>query len=288
MIAVTGTGGQLGYDVVKELKKRNIECIGLSRADLDVTDKQQISSFFQEQKPAAFIHCAAYNFVDKAETHITECRLVNTEASKNIALECKKYNSKMMFISTDYVFSGDKEGEYQVDDIKEPLNVYGKSKSDGEDVVRSVLDRYFILRTSWLFGINGGNFVKTMLKLAASANSNKEISVVKDQIGSPTYSKDLAKLICDIAATEKYGIYHTTNQGFCSWSEFAEKIIELSKKKAIIKPVCTSEYKASGQAARRPLNSKLSKQSLDIQGFDRLPRWEDALARYMKELECKI
>lgn len=279
MIVVTGVGGQLGFDVVKELNKRNIPCIGIDKAELDITDKNAVLSFFEEQRPDAVIHCAAYNAVDNAESDAESCGAVNIYGTENIAAACGKTGAKMMFFSTDYVFSGEKNGEYEVWDKKEPLSVYGRSKSRGEDKIAEHTDKYFILRISWLFGLNGNNFVKTMLRLS---KTNKELNIVSDQVGSPTYTKDLARLICDMIVTEKYGTYHATNEGFCSRAEFAEKIFELAGRDVRVNRVTTEEYSA---VAARPLNSRLSKCSLDSAGFSRLPDWEDALERYLKEVE---
>lgn len=279
MIVVTGVGGQLGFDVVKELNKRNIPCIGIDKAELDITDKNAVLSFFEEQRPDAVIHCAAYNAVDNAESDAESCGAVNIYGTENIAAACGKTGAKMMFFSTDYVFSGEKNGEYEVWDKKEPLSVYGRSKSRGEDKIAEHTDKYFILRISWLFGINGNNFVKTMLRLS---KTNKELNIVSDQVGSPTYTKDLARLICDMIVTKKYGTYHATNEGFCSRAEFAEKIFELAGIDVRVNRVTTEEYSAE---AARPLNSRLSKCSLDSAGFSRLPDWEDALERYLKEVE---
>lgn len=279
MIAVTGVNGQLGYDVVRELKKRNIPCIGTGRTELDITDKGAVLRYFDSIKPSAVIHCAAYNSVDKAENDIDSCNAVNISGTENIALACKMTNAKMMFFSSDYVFDGEKNGEYEIDDKKKPLSVYGISKASAEDIVVQNIDKHFILRISWAFGINGSNFVKNMLKLSESKAS---IYVVNDQIGSPTYTRDLAQLICDMIVTEKYGIYHATNEGFCSRAELAQKIYLLKGKNTAVNPVFSDEYPT---AAKRPLNSRLSKKSLDKAGFSRLPGWEDALERYIKEME---
>ncbi len=281
MIAVTGINGQLGYDVIKILTKRNIPCIGTGRTELDITDRDAVFNFCDRIKPNAVIHCAAYNNVDKAEKDAESCALVNVVGTENIALACKKINAKMMFFSSDYVFSGEKNGEYEVDDKKSPLSVYGVSKAAAEDKIVQNIEKYFILRISWAFGINGSNFVKTMLRLSETKTS---INVVGDQIGSPTYTRDLAELICDMIVTEKYGIYHATNEGFCTWAEFAQIIFEYTGKKTTVNPVLTEEY---GAAAKRPLNSRLSKKSLDSAGFLRLPNWEDALKRYINEMEQK-
>lgn len=282
MVIVTGVGGQLGYEVVRELDRRAILYKGLSRKDLDITDKTAVINVFDELRPDTVIHCAAYNYVDMAEEEENNCNLVNITGTENIASACKKYGSKMMFFSTDYVFDGNKKSEYETNDIQNPLSVYGKSKAEAEKIILQTLDKYFVLRISWLFGINGNNFVKSILNISKEKNI---IDVVKDQIGSPTYARDLARLICDMIATEKYGVYQATNEGFCSRSEFAEKILALSGKKNTVNPVSASDYPS---AAKRPINSRLSKKSLDNAGFNRLPRWEDAIDRYLKEMEQKI
>lgn len=279
MIVVTGANGQLGSDVVKELESRNMPVSGIGRSNLDITDKAAVLKYFELHNPEAVIHCAAYNFVDKAEDDKENCNLVNIKGTENIALACKKTNAKLMFFSTDYVFNGDKIGEYEVDDRKKPLSFYGQSKSLAEDKITEVLDQFFILRISWLFGTNGSNFVKTMLKLS---ETEENINVVNDQIGSPTYTKDLAKLVCDMIVTEKFGTYHATNEGFCSWAEFAEKIFEFTGKNMVVNPVNSTDYSSK---AKRPLNSKLSKKSLSNAGFSRLPDWDDALRRFLKEME---
>lgn len=282
MILVTGASGQLGFDILRELNKRKISCKGLKRNDLDITDRTAVSSAFESIKPNAVIHCAAYNFVDKAEDDEERCNLVNIVGTENIALSCKKLGAKMMFFSSDYVFSGEKIGEYETADEKNPLSVYGRSKATAEEKIAEILDDFFILRISWLFGINGNNFVNSMLKLS---ESKSEINVVNDQIGSPTYTKDLAELVLYMIVTDKYGIYHATNEGVCSWCEFAKKIFEVSGKETAVIPVSSEKY---DQKAKRPLNSKLSKKSLDSAGFDRLPCWEDALERYLKEVKRQI
>lgn len=282
MIIVTGASGQLGFDVVNELRKKNILCKGIGRAELDITNKDAVINFFDNEKPYAIIHCAAYNAVDKAENDADNCFAVNVSGTENIASAAKRINAKMMSFSSDYVFSGEKSGEYEVGDEKNPLSVYGKSKSDAEEKIKDILDDFFILRISWLFGKNGNNFVKKMLKLS---ETNSEISVVSDNIGSPTYTKDLATLICDMIYTEKYGIYHVTNEGFCSWAEFAAKIFELSGKETSVKGVLSMDYP---QSAKRPLNSRLSKASIDKAGLTRLPDWKSGLERYLSEVEQKV
>ena len=276
-VMVTGVNGQLGYDVVKRLKTLGLEAIGIARDDVDITDKKQTQEFILKTKPDVVIHCAAYTAVDKAEDEKEKCYAINVEGTRNIAEACKNINAKMVYISSDYVFDG-KGMELQLEDKPtNPVNYYGYTKKQGETVVRKLLDKHYIIRTSWVYGKNGNNFVKTMLKLVQSRD---EINVVNDQIGVPTYTVDLAVLICDMIQTTKYGTYHGVNEGSCSWDEFALKIFEKVGIKIKVNPISTSEYPTR---AKRPLNSKLSKRNLDKNGFDRLPIWEDALDRFLKE-----
>ena len=278
MILVTGVNGQLGFDVVKELNKRNIECLGIGKADLDVTDSTAVDNYISNLKPECVIHCAAYTAVDKAEDEEEICSKVNVYGTENIAKACKKVNAKMIYTSTDYVFDGDGENPFEVDGNIKPTSVYGKTKHEGELKVKEILDKYFIVRISWVFGVNGNNFIKTMLRLGKEKES---LNVVCDQIGSPTYTFDLAPLLCDMAVSEKYGVYHATNEGFCSWAEFATEIMKKSNLNCKINPVPTSEYPTK---AVRPFNSRLSKNSLVDGGFNVLPSWENALDRFLIEL----
>lgn len=277
-ILVTGYNGQLGYDVLQELNHRNITFIGTTRNDFSLTDTDAMRNFIVNYNPDVVIHCAAYTAVDKAEDEIDICYAVNATATKELAKICKDIDAKMIYISTDYVFPGDGEDFYEVNDTKSPQNIYGKSKLAGELAVQEILDKHFIVRISWVFGINGKNFIKTMLNLAKTHDS---LSVVNDQIGSPTYTKDLAKLLCDMAITDKYGIYHATNEGICSWYEFAKEIFKQSNIDINIKPVTSSEFPTK---ATRPHNSRLSKDSLDKNNFQRLPDWKNALSRYLHEI----
>jgi dTDP-4-dehydrorhamnose reductase len=279
MILVTGVNGQLGFDVVKELKRRDIECLGIDRKEMDITDRNAVREYVNKLKPDCVIHCAAYTAVDRAEDEEEMCTKVNVYGAENIAKACKEVNAKMIYISTDYVFDGQGNEPFEVDGNIGPLSVYGKTKHEGELKVKEALDKYFIVRISWVFGINGNNFVKTMLRLGAEKES---LNVVCDQIGSPTYTADLAPLLCDMAASEKYGVYHATNEGFCSWAEFAEKIMEKANLNCKINPIPTSEYPTK---AVRPFNSRLSKKSLVEGGFELLPSWEDALERHLIELK---
>lgn len=279
-ILVTGAKGQLGYDVIKVLQARNIECLGVDLEDFDITDAQATSVFIINYRPDAVIHCSAYTAVDKAEDNLELCKAVNAQGSRNIAAVCKEIDAKMVYISTDYVFPGTGDREYEVNDSTDPLGVYGQTKLDGELAVRELLTKYFIVRISWVFGKNGNNFVKTMLRLG---KERSEISVVYDQIGSPTYTADLATLLCDMIVTEKYGTYHATNEGFCSWAKFAQEIFKQAGYSTIANFIPTSEYPTR---AKRPLNSRMSKKGLDEAGFHRLPIWQDALERYLKEIQA--
>ena len=277
-ILVTGYNGQLGYDVVKELNSRSVECRGVDREDFDITDRDETVGYICDYAPDAVIHCAAYTAVDRAEDDEENCRKVNADGTENIAVACEKLRAKMLYVSTDYVYGGDGEAPFETDSPTNPKNVYGVSKLEGEKAVMKYIDKFFIVRTSWVFGINGSNFVKTMLRLG---DEKESLNVVCDQVGSPTYTPDLARLICDLIVTEKYGIYHGTNENFCSWAEFAAEIMKLGGKKTVINPVPSSEYPTK---AERPHNSRLSKKCLDEAGIKRLPTWQDALKRFLKEM----
>ena len=277
-IVVTGANGQLGYDVCKVLSTRNIEYKGVDIADFDITDKMAVQQYMETYRPNAVIHCSAWTAVDKAEDEPQKVEMVNVQGTRNIAEACKAIGAKMLYISTDYVFPGIGEHFYEPQDPTGPLSGYGKTKLDGELAVRELLEHFFIVRISWVFGKNGNNFVKTMLRLA---ETREEVSVVCDQIGSPTYTADLAPLLCDMIATDSYGIYHATNEGVCSWAEFAEEIFKVAGKQIRVVPIATEQYPTK---AIRPKNSRMSKECLDKAGFHRLPHWRDALARYWKEL----
>lgn len=279
-ILVTGVNGQLGYDVCRALKKRgNCEFRGIDIDDLDITDEAAVHRYIGEYKPDAVIHNAAFTAVDKAELYPKACERVNAFGTKFLAEAAKEAGAKFIYVSTDYVFDGMKGGAYEPTDAKNPVSVYGKTKSAGEDLVIAATDKYFIVRISWVFGVNGGNFVKTMLRLAETKG---EINVVCDQIGSPTYTADLAFLLCDMIETDRYGIYHATNEGVCSWYEFACEIMKQAGKSTKINPVTTDEYlKIVTQQAKRPMNSVMSKDKLTENGFNRLPDWKDALKRFL-------
>ena len=277
-VLVTGVKGQLGYEVCRKLTACGIENRGVDIDDFDLTDEKAVMEAISAYRPDAVVHCAAYTAVDRAEENEDVCRAVNVDGTRFVARACRAVDAKMVYFSTDYVFSGTGEDFYEVDSPKGPKSVYGRTKLEGEEAVRETLEKYFILRISWVFGINGGNFVRTMLRLS---NDHDTLRVVNDQIGSPTYAHDLAPLICDMLATEKYGTYHATNEGVCSWAEFAEAIMKAADRPTRIIPVTTEEY---GAKAARPLNSRMSKKSLDEAGFARLPSWQDALRRYLAEL----
>ena len=274
-IIVTGAKGQLGSDVMQRLSEIGAEAIGADIDRLDITDEKAVDLFFKENRADGVIHCAAYTNVDLAESQKEICRKINADGTRNIAAACEKYGMKLLYLSTDYVFDGRGTEPFETDSPKAPCNFYGKTKLEGETEAARLCKRLFIVRISWVFGENGKNFVKTMLRLAAERS---EISVVCDQTGSPTYAKDLAVLLCEMISGCKYGVYHATNEGICSWAEFADKIMELSKSETKIIPIPSSQYKS---AAVRPANSRLSKSSLDRNGFSRLPHWEDALQRFL-------
>ena len=287
-ILVTGVKGQLGYDCVRELKERGYtNVLGIDKETLDITDEEKVLSFIKEYKPDVVMHNAAWTAVDKAEEMKDLVYKVNALGPKYIAEACKEVGAKMVYISTDYVFDGKGETPFEVDSPKNGLSTYGKTKGQGEDFVTSILDKYFIVRISWVFGVNGNNFVKTMLKLADMGKT--ELNVVCDQIGSVTYTYDLSKLLCDMIETEKYGIYHATNEGYISWAEFTREIFKISNKNVKVNDVTTLEYKKLvPNQTDRPLNSRMSKDSLDKAGFNRLPDWKDALKRYLKELSENV
>lgn len=277
-VLVTGVKGQLGYDVVRELERRGMEAVGVDIEEMDITDKESVSSVIGQAGVDAVIHCAAYTAVDAAEDNEAICRKVNAEGTQNIADVCKQLDIKMLYISTDYVFGGEGERPWEPDDERDPQSVYGQTKYEGELAVQNTLDKYFIVRIAWVFGINGKNFVKTMLKLAETRDS---LTVVNDQYGSPTYTYDLAKLLVDMIQTDKYGVYHATNEGICTWYEFACAIFKEAGIPMNVSPVTSAEYAAK---AKRPANSRMSKEKLVENGFEKLPTWQDALHRYIEIL----
>lgn len=278
MIIVTGAKGQLGKDVCRILKEKNLPHLGIDIDELDITSKEAVEKFLKNRDFSCLIHCAAYTAVDKAEEEKGLCFKVNSLGTENLASVCGEKNAKIIYISTDYVFSGEGTDYFEPYGKKAPLSTYGKSKSDGEDAVLRYCKKHFIVRTSWVFGEENRNFIFTMLRLAKTRD---EINVVADQIGSPTYSSDLAELLTDMAQSEKYGIYHATNEGLCSWYDLAKKTFEIKNIIIKVNPVTTEEYPTP---ARRPKNSRLSKECLTKAGFNRLPHWEDAVERYLKSI----
>lgn len=280
-VLVTGVGGQLGHDVVRELEQRGHEVTGVGREEMDITDAEKVRKVIRDCVPDAVIHCSAYTAVDRAEDEADQCCKVNVEGTKNIAEICAELDCKMIYISTDFVFSGEGERPWETDDAAGPISVYGRTKYEGEDEVKSRLDKFFIVRISWVFGKNGNNFVKTMLRIG---KENGAVKVVDDQIGSPTYTRDMAVLLADMVQTEKYGVYHASNEGFCSWYEFAKEIFRLAGMDDVsVTPITSDQFPAK---AKRPFNSRMSKEKLVKEGFNKLPSWQDALKRYVQELDA--
>lgn len=301
---ITGYKGQLGYDLVRELAKRGelditvsdlgaleeknkaslelLEKTAIKYVPLDITDKEKVMEIIEEEDPDVIIHCAAWSAVDKAEDMEEVVRKVNVLGTKNITDASIKVDSKIIYMSTDYVFDGTKDGYYTENDQVNPKSVYGMTKFEGEEEIRRN-KKHFITRISWVFGINGNNFIKTMLNLSEKLD---KVNVVDDQIGSPTYTVDLSKILIDMAHSEKYGTYHVNNDGYCSWAEFAKYIFESNGKTTVVNPVTTEEYLeiTNTKQAYRPRNSKLSKDKLKENGFEMLPSWQDATDRYCKEL----
>ena len=279
-VLVTGIGGQLGHDVVRELEQRGQDVVGVGREEMDITDAEKVGEVIRACAPDAVIHCSAYTAVDRAEDEADQCRKVNVDGAKNIAEVCAELDCKMIYISTDFVFSGEGERPWETDDAAGPISVYGRTKYEGEKEVKSRLDKFFIVRISWVFGKNGNNFVKTMLRIG---KENGAVKVVDDQIGSPTYTRDMAVLLADMVQTEKYGVYHASNEGFCSWYEFAKEIFRLAGMDEVsVTPITSDQFPAK---AKRPFNSRMSKEKLIKEGFNKLPSWQDALKRYLQELD---
>ena len=286
-VLVTGVKGQLGYDVVKHLQGRGHTAVGVDVEEMDITDEDSVVKVMQEVKPDAVVHCAAWTAVDLAEDkeNFDKVFAVNVKGTEYIAKACKRQNCKMLYLSTDYVFDGQGERAWKPSDARNPLNVYGQTKCDGEIAIEKLLDKYFIVRISWVFGVNGKNFIKTMLNLGQTRDT---LTVVDDQVGSPTYTYDLSGLIVDMIETDKYGIYHATNEGECSWCAFATEIFRQAsafnpRYKAVqVLPVNSDAYPAK---AKRPSNSRMCKAKLDENGFERLPAWQDALQRYLEEIK---
>ena len=275
-VLVTGVKGQPGYDVMNELAKRGYEGVGVDVDEMDITDARKVDEVITKAQVDKVVHCAAYTAVDAAEDNVELCRRVNAEGTENIAKVCKRLDLPMVYLSTDYVFDGEGERPWEPDDERDPLNVYGQTKYEGELAVERNLDKYFIVRIAWVFGVNGKNIIKTMLNLAQNHDT---ITVVDDQVGSPTYTYDLARLLVDMIETEKYGRYHATNEGLCTWYEFAKEIFRQAGVDVKVVPVTSEQFQAK---ARRPHNSRMNKDKLEAMGFQRLPSWQDALSRYLK------
>lgn len=290
-VLVTGVKGQLGHDVVNEMEKRGLTPVGVDLAEMDITDKEACDRVITEANVEAVIHCAAYTAVDAAEDNVDVCMKVNAGGTRNIAEVCKKLGIKMMYISTDYVFDGQGTRPWEPDDERHPLNVYGQSKYEGELAVEELVEKFFTVRIAWVFGVNGKNFIKTMLNVG---KTHDKLTVVNDQIGTPTYTFDLARLLVDMIETDKYGYYHATNEGgYISWYDFTKEIFrqavelghnEYSEERLSVAPVTTAEYGVS--KAARPFNSRLDKSKLVENGFTPLPTWQDALSRYLKEIKA--
>lgn len=275
---ITGANGQLGYDLKRVLLEKGHDVLATDVSDVDITNKEDITKSITSYNPDVVIHCAAWTAVDVAEDEVEKCTKVNVEGTKNITEAVKELGAKLIYISTDYVFDGSKVGVYEINDTTNPLSVYGSTKLDGESIV-SEYEKHFIVRISWVFGINGNNFIKSMIKLGSQRD---ELTIVADQIGSPTYTYDLSFLLSDISETQKYGTYHATNEGYCSWADFAREIFKVCNIDVKVTDIPTSAYPTK---ATRPLNSKLSKKSLVDNGFKLMPTWQEALINYIDELK---
>lgn len=279
-LLVTGYKGQLGFDVVNEAISRGIEAVGVDIEEMDITNANQVKTVIKNGNYDAIVHCAAWTAVDKAEDPelLETVTRVNVEGTENIANVCKELDIPMMYFSTDYVFDGQGDTPWDEYSDRKPLNVYGQTKYEGELAVEK-LQKHFIIRIAWVFGVNGNNFIKTMLRLGKERGA---VSVVNDQIGNPTYTYDLAKLVVDMIQTDRYGTYHATNSGdFISWYDFACEIFKQTELEVEVTPVDSNTFPA---AAKRPNNSRMNQTELDKNGFDRLPSWQDALSRYLKEI----
>ncbi|MGL6202516.1 MAG: dTDP-4-dehydrorhamnose reductase [Lachnospiraceae bacterium] len=277
-VLVTGAKGQLGHDIVNELMGRDHEAVGVDIEEMDITDAKAVRKVIEEAGVESVIHCAAYTAVDAAEDHEELCRRINVGGTENIARVCGELGLKMIYISTDYVFDGEGERPWEPDDERKPLNVYGKSKYEGELAVEKYVEKFYVVRIAWVFGVNGKNFVKTMLNLG---RTQEQINVVNDQYGSPTYTFDLARLLVDMVETDKYGRYHATNEGICTWYEFAREIFRQADIDVTVIPVLSEQLP---NKARRPHNSRMNKDKLDANDFVRLPAWQDALGRYLQAI----
>lgn len=276
-VLVTGANGQLGYDVIKQLDSEDINYLGTDRDSLDITNKEQVKRVIGEYNPDVVIHCAAYTAVDKAEDEKELCYLVNVLGTKYVAEACKETDAKMVYISTDYVFDGEGNQPFEVTDKPNPINYYGQTKFEGELEVQKLLNQYYIVRISWVFGVNGNNFVKTMLRLG---KEREEVSVVADQVGSPTYTKELAKLLLEMIETDKFGTYHITNEGYCSWYEFACEIFKKSRIDVKVNPIRSEDYPTK---VKRPKNSRLSSYAAITANFGTMQNYKEAINEYLQE-----
>lgn len=277
-VFVTGATGQVGSSCILELKSRGMDVRGVSSKDFSITDTEALRKALLDYQPDVVIHCAAYTAVDKAEDEPELCREVNADATAEIARISAGLHAKLVYLSTDYVFPGTGTASFEVGSETGPMNVYGRTKLLGELAVREYVLEHFIVRISWVFGPGGKNFIRTMMKLS---ETHEEVRVVDDQVGSPTYARDVAVLLAHMITTDRYGTYHATNEGFCSWAELAKEVFRQAGRSTKVIPVLSSEYPTR---ARRPRNSRLNKSSLDRGGFPRLPRWKDAVGRYLIEL----
>ncbi len=279
-VLVTGAKGQLGTDLMKEFEKRDIPTVGVDLEDMDITDADACREVIGSSGADAVIHCAAYTAVDAAEDNVELCRRINVDGTRNVAEAAKAIGAKLMYISTDYVFDGQGTRPWEPDDERDPINVYGQSKCDGEKAVEEIMDgRFFTVRISWVFGAAGENFVKTILRLGTEG---KDPKVVSDQVGSPTYTPDLSRLLADMIQTDLFGRYHATNEGECSWYDLACEIFRQAGMDEIkVTPVTSAEYPSK---AKRPFNSRMSKEKLKENGFELLPDWHDALRRFLIEI----
>ncbi|MDD2534643.1 MAG: dTDP-4-dehydrorhamnose reductase [Eubacteriales bacterium] len=277
-VLVTGYNGQLGFDLVRRLELLGIDCKGVDIQDFDLTQEADVMNYIRDYAPDTVVHCAAFTAVDRAEEARELCFAVNVTGTENVAKACQAIGARLMYFSTDYVFKGEGDQAFEIDEPYDAQGYYGLTKALGEVKVREYVDRHFIVRISWVFGANGNNFVKTMLRLG---QEKTELTVVADQIGSPTYTYDLCFLLTDMLQSEKYGTYHASNEGICSWADFATAIMQEAGLSCQVRPVTSDQYPTK---AVRPKNSRLSKRSLDEAGFKRLPTWQDALKRYLQEL----
>lgn len=279
-VLVTGIDGQLGHDVDIVLRERGHETISPTHPEMDITDAGAVSWFFDKYGLDAVVHCAAYTAVDRAEEETELCRKVNVDGTRNIADNCARFGIPMMYISTDYVFNGTGDKPWKTTDPTDPVNAYGRSKRDGETEVLRI-EKYFIVRISWVFGINGSNFVRTMRRLSETKDA---VNVVDDQYGSPTYTKDLAELLADMIVTNRYGTYHAHNEGVCTWADVAEETFRQSRLDTKVVRITSDQYP---MMAKRPMNSRMSTSCLPENGFRLLPDWRDAVSRFVAELDSQ-